>query len=92
MTQTGRRYYLGRRYNAEKGTRRANQHTAKRAGGQDDHEHSGRACERLAKEEGLGEKSVRRAGEFAARLDRLCQGGMDRVRDLVVCVSPRGEL
>lgn len=63
---------LGRRYNRAKfadNSRPANDNAAKDRGGQNDHRD--KTAEKLAKEHGCGEKTVRRAGEFQAAAETL---------------------
>jgi len=81
-TQTEKRYYLGRRYNREKNANGTNQHTKKRVDQSDLPSDS--TADRIATEEQVGPATVKRAGAFALRLDKACQGEMAWLRDLVL--------
>lgn len=61
---------LGRRYNAAKKTKHDGGKGQKRSGGQIVH-HSEKTSERLAREHGVDEKTVRRAGKFQAAAEAL---------------------
>lgn len=68
QTRTERLYYVGRRYNREKGRHGTNQHTRK--------DQLDPSCDRIAAEEHVGPATVKRAGKFAALLDEACAFGL----------------
>lgn len=66
QTRTERAYYLGSRYNREK----LPEHTGKKRGGAQN-EHHFKTAELIAKEERVGQATVRRAAKFAAHIDSM---------------------
>lgn len=70
-TKTEDRYYLGLRYNREKGKQGGKREGAGRGKKSSNHSDDLKTAQRIAHDEGVGQTTVERAGKFTAQVDEL---------------------